>query len=155
MSRVALDSNILVYLAGLARVEEDRAKTTRVRQVIRTLESTVEIIAPVQTLGELYVVLRRNKVPPAKARNEVGDLAEAFGTAPSVSSTLLAALDLAADHRLQFWDSLILTAAQEANCTLLLSEDMQDGFAVGGLTVVNPLASEPHPMLARLLRAEA
>jgi hypothetical protein len=34
---------------------------------------------------------------------------------------------------------LIVTAAAEAGCALLLSEDMPDGFLTRGLTVINPL----------------
>ena len=65
--------------------------------------------------------------------------------------TFAAALDLVIEHRLQFWDALIVNAAAEAGCTLLLSEDMQDGFMIRGVTIVNPLADKPHEKLARLL----
>jgi predicted nucleic acid-binding protein len=51
----------------------------------------------------------------------------------------------------QFWDAMILSAAADAGCTLLLSEDMQNGFVARGVTVVNPLADAPHPRLAGLL----
>ena len=35
---------------------------------------------------------------------------------------------------------------------MLLSGDMQDGFVWRGVTVVNPFAATPHPMLVDLLR---
>ena len=63
----------------------------------------------------------------------------------------LAALDLAVDHRLQFWDALIVTVAAEARRRLLLSEDMPDGFLWRGVTVVIPFAEPLHPRLAALL----
>jgi predicted nucleic acid-binding protein len=62
------------------------------------------------------------------------------------------AVDLATDHRMRVWDALVLAAAAEARCDLLLSEDFQDGFVWRGVTVVNPFAEKPHKMLARLLR---
>jgi predicted nucleic acid-binding protein len=39
---------------------------------------------------------------------------------------------------LAFTDALILAAAIEADCDTVLSEDMQDGGKVGGVTIRNP-----------------
>jgi hypothetical protein len=41
-------------------------------------------------------------------------------------------------HRLGWWDSMIVGAAQLQNCTVLLSEDLQDRGAYGGVTVRSP-----------------
>jgi predicted nucleic acid-binding protein len=61
------------------------------------------------------------------------------------------AMDLAADHGLGIWDAVILTVASQAGCRMLLSEDMQEGFTWGGVTVVNPFADQRHDLLAILL----
>ncbi|HJQ16060.1 MAG TPA: hypothetical protein VJ859_03585 [Allosphingosinicella sp.] len=66
----------------------------------------------------------------------------------------MSAADLAVDHKLQFWDALIVTAAADAGCTFLLSEDMQDKFIARGLTIVDPLAADVHPRFASLLGSE-
>lgn len=153
--RIAFDSNILAYLAGVRTLEADDPKIARVQAMSKELRPNAELVAPVQALGELFVVLRRGGVPPELARQRVDRAAEGFITAPSTSITLKGALELAVEHKLQFWDSLILTAASEAGCSLLLSEDMQDGFVHRGLTIVNPLAETPHPQLARLLDTQA
>jgi predicted nucleic acid-binding protein len=52
---------------------------------------------------------------------------------------------------LQMWDALILVVAAEQHCRIVISEDFQDGFTWRGVTVVNPFASEPSPLLAGLL----
>ena len=65
---------------------------------------------------------------------------------------MLSAIDLAADHRLSIWDSVMISVASENDCRLLLSEDLQDGFTWGGVTVTNPFAAQQHPLLASLLR---
>ena len=44
----------------------------------------------------------------------------------------------AEDHRLSFYDALIIAAALEAGCDTLFTEDMQHGRKFGGLTIVNP-----------------
>jgi predicted nucleic acid-binding protein len=40
--------------------------------------------------------------------------------------------------RLSYWDALLLASCAQAGLTVLLSEDMQDGFKLGGVEVVNP-----------------
>lgn len=151
MSRVALDSNILAYLAGVSVVEADEAKIKTIRSTLKKLRATAELIAPIQALGETFVVLRRSGISIELARTRLAEIAEGIEAASSTDTTLTAALDLVVEHKLQFWDSMILTAAAEAKCSLLLSEDMQDGFVIRGVTIVNPLADKPHEKLARLL----
>lgn len=151
MTRVALDSNILAYLAGVSRARKDDAKIVRARALIEQISSNATLIAPTQALGELFVVLRRGDATAEQARSIVMEFAESLGEADSMRSGVLAAADLVVNHRLQFWDALIISAAAEAGCTLLLSEDMQHGFIVRGLTIVNPLTDPAHPKLAALL----
>lgn len=151
MTRIALDSNILAYLAGVSRSDEDEAKITKIRGLIGKLGDSVSLIAPAQTLGELFVVLRRSGASAQDARAILMEFNEAFGTSASESRSMLAAADLVVDHKLQFWDSLIVTAAVDSGCRLLLSEDMQHGFVTRGLAIINPLQDEMHPQLAALL----
>lgn len=153
MTRVALDSNILAYLAGVSRTAEDEGKIDRVRALVKMLVAAASLIAPAQALGELFVVLRRGGAAAEEAREILLAFAEAFGTSASETRTALSAADLVVDHKLQFWDALIITAAADAGCTLMLSEDMQHGFVARGLTIVNPLAEQPHARLVALLGA--
>ena len=150
MTRVALDSNILAYLAGGAGCLQDDEKIASIRALMKRIAPAASVIAPAQALGELFVVLRRGGATSEDAREILLEFAEAFGTAASETRTALAAADLAVDHNLQFWDALIVTAAAEAGCTMLLSEDMQDGFIVRGLTIINPLTEKPHAKLRAL-----
>lgn len=151
MIRVALDSNVLVYLAGVSRTATDDAKVERARDIVRRLSSTASLVAPAQTLGELFVVLRRSGVTAEEARAILLQFGEALATSATEARTVASATDLVVDHRLQFWDALIVTAAADAGCSMLLSEDMQDGFVTRGMTIVNPFAAAPHPKLAAML----
>src|SRR3546814_9313668 len=124
MTRVALDSNILVYLAGVSRTAEDDAKVERARDWLERLSKAASLIAPAQTLGELFVVLRRSGASAEEAREILLEFADAFGSSASEARTALSAADLVVDHKLQFWDALIVTAASDAGCALLLSDEI-------------------------------
>lgn len=150
MTRVALDSNILAYLAGVSRIQSDDAKVDAARKLIAELRDAVTFVAPVQALGELFVVLRRSGASAVDARAVLMEFGDAFASAGTEKRTTMAAADLAVDHKFQFWDALIVTAAVDAGCVLLLSEDMQHGFVTRGLTIVDPLRSDAHPKLAAL-----
>ena len=43
------------------------------------------------------------------------------------------------------WDALLLATLGRAGCGVLLSEDMQDGAALAGVVVRDPLAGERLP----------
>ena len=47
-------------------------------------------------------------------------------------------LRIQARYGFSFYDSLMVAAALEAGCTILYSEDMQDGQRIEGLTIRNP-----------------
>ena len=46
-------------------------------------------------------------------------------------------------HKLSFWDALIVAGATAASCKYLLTEDLQNGQRIEGVTVVNPFSLDP------------
>ncbi len=45
-------------------------------------------------------------------------------------------------HRIGYYDSLIVSAATQGNCKYLLTEDLNDGQTIEGVTVLNPFGDE-------------
>ena len=96
----------------------------------------------VHILNECAVVLRR------KFRLEWAAISEALSdlrTAPApvrpiTIDTHLAANELARMRGLSSNDALIVASALEARCDRLLTEDLQAGWQINGLTIVNPFA---------------
>jgi len=149
--RVALDTNVLAYAEG---VNGAAMKTAALDLVDRLPQASV--VLPVQTVGELFQVLvRKAGRSPAEARVAILGWRDAFALFETSTGAMLAAADLVVHHQLGFWDSVILCVAAEADCHLLLSEDMQDGFIWQGVTVVNPFARSRHPLLKALLDASS
>ena len=144
---MALDTNVLAYAAG---VNDDRRRDEAIR-VIQAIPSA-RVVVPIQVLGELLTVLVRKGRDRELAGETVLGWLDFYETIPTTANVLTRAVGLAAEHRLALWDAIILAAASEAGCPVLLSEDMHDGFTWGGVTIVNPFAAEPHPLLMRLMR---
>jgi predicted nucleic acid-binding protein len=112
------------------------------------------VLLPVQTLGELFSLLvRKAGRAPAKARVALLSWRDAFSLIETSADVMVAAADLATDHRLSIWEAVILSAAAEAGCRLLLSEDLQEGYTWKGVTVTNPFRTPRHELLASLLTA--
>jgi predicted nucleic acid-binding protein len=148
--RVALDTNVLAYAEGVNGAPMRKAALELVE---RLPEGTA--LLPVQTLGELFnLLVRKAKRSPARARKAILSWRDAFPLIETSADVMLAAADLATDHQLSIWDSVVLSAAAESGCRLLLTEDMQEGFTWKGVTVTNPFAPSKHELLRALLDAE-
>jgi predicted nucleic acid-binding protein len=146
--RIALDTNLLVYAEG---VNGARPADTAV-DLIKKLPASSTFL-PVQVLGELFrVLVGKGGFSPAQARVIVIRWRDTFPLIETSPSILVAAIDVAVDHRLSIWDAIILSAAAAAGCRLLLSEDLQEGFTWNGVTVTNPFAAKKHELLAGLLQ---
>lgn len=123
------DTNILVYAATSDAKKQRAADCLRERG-----------IASVQVLNEFVHVARR------KLRHEWPQIELALGlfrnalddVVPVTMSTHAAAVGLARDHGLSFYDALIVAAASEAGCDVLYSKDLQHGRTFGKVSIVNP-----------------
>ena len=129
------DTNILVY------AQQAGGKAARARALFAGGGKL-----SVQVLNEFTVVSRRKQ---GKEWHEIGEaISDVLALVePPLALTLdlhAAARVLAEDHRLSFYDALIVASAIEAGCDVLYSEDMQHGRTIGGLTIANPfLESSP------------
>jgi predicted nucleic acid-binding protein len=153
LRRVALDSNVLAYLAGVDRHADDAAKIAKSIAMIAGLKDKSLLVASTQALGELFTVVVRSGVSREDARSIVTHFQAGFEIVECGIRVIALALDLAVAHKLQFWDALIVSAAAGVGCDLLLSEDMQDGFSWRGVTIVNPFAEPVNSKLDGILAA--
>lgn len=146
--RIAFDTNIIVYAAGL----NDKTRAERA-VALRNAFGPEQTIVPTQVIGELFQVLIGKFRQDRAIAFQACDFLRRSGTVRAADETSFdEALVLAGNHGLQFWDALILTTAADANCRALFSEDMQHGFVHRGVTVINPFAEPMHPLLADALR---
>jgi predicted nucleic acid-binding protein len=138
---VFVDTNVLVYLWDAS----DRPKRERALLWINALWDSQRGRTSVQVMNEFYVTVTRKLKPAVKP-----DAAQAFlrtldvwSPVPTDMRLLEQAWIAQARRKLSFWDALIVSAAQTAQCRYLLSEDLADGQDLDGVLIVNPFKHEP------------
>ena len=95
-----------------------------------------------QVVGEFQnVASRKLKAERAATARYALELFEGFETFPASWSAACTALNEMAAGGLSYWDALMLASAAETGCTVMLSEDMQDGAPLLALEIVNPFAA--------------
>ena len=133
-ARSFFDSNVLVYADDKAAPAKQRRALELVAEHRRAGTGVVSL----QVLQEYFVtVTRKLGVDAHIVRRKVELLAEFDVAAPDVAD-ILAAIDLHRLHGFSFWDALVLRAAKQSGCSVLLSEDFQQSREIDGVRVVNP-----------------
>jgi predicted nucleic acid-binding protein len=125
------DTNVLVY----AIVENDPRKI-RARELLAVGGTT-----SVQVLNEFVSVVRRKvKMPWDDVRATLQWILLLCPEAVTVTiKTHEKAVGIAERYGYRIYDALIVASALEAGCTILYSEDMQDGQVIEKrLTIRNP-----------------
>lgn len=131
------DTNVLVY----AQDRSEPSKRDLAQSLIAEAIDNEEFVVSTQVLVEFYAaVLRRNLLGAEKALALVRLWCDQ-DTVPHTPDLLLSGLELHQAHSLSMWDALVVQAAIEARCDVLLSEDLQDGRRFGVLRIANPFAA--------------
>jgi predicted nucleic acid-binding protein len=129
-TRPFLDTNVLVYAFSDADPN---------RQGAATILPDGGVVS-VQVLNEFVDVARR------KLRREwpniiaaLGDIERVCGPALAVTAEIQRhAIAITSRHGFRIYDGLVVAAAHAAGCAILLSDDLQHGQRVGGVTITNP-----------------
>ncbi len=134
MSKVFIDTNIFVYTLD----NDEREKQKKARAILKRVVEGHQAIVSTQVIQEFYVVASTK----LKAdRTLVKNIVHNFRNMEIVNNDLELieqAIDISLVSQLSFWDSLIVAAAEKANCEFLFSEDMAAGGIYRGVTVLNP-----------------
>ena len=95
----------------------------------------------VQVLQEFYVNATQKLTTPV-ARSIAREVVRTYGVwihHATTVETVTRATELSELARISFWDALIVASAEEVDAEELLSEDLNDGQAIAGIKIVNPL----------------
>ncbi|MPZ26250.1 MAG: PIN domain-containing protein [Micromonosporaceae bacterium] len=134
--RTFIDTNVFIY----AEDEDQVDKRPVARELIQQLAREERGVVSTQVLMEYVAAARRRlRLSLAQCRQSVLLMCR-FEVVLIRPEQVLGALDLAGTYSLSHWDSLILKSAAASGCRVLITEDLQHGQTIEGVTVHNPFA---------------
>jgi predicted nucleic acid-binding protein len=135
--RFFLDTNIFVYSFD----QSDAAKSQKSARLIHRALTTHKGVISYQVVQEFFNVALRRFSQPMQTADAEQYLSTVFYPLLGVHASqelYVEALHLHAQGGLSWYDSLIVSAAIQARCDLLFTEDLQHGQRFGTLQVRNP-----------------
>jgi predicted nucleic acid-binding protein len=132
--RCFVDSNVWLY----AFIEGgDANKSFQARSLVQANDITVST----QVINEVCVnLVKKASFAEADVRRLVASFYRRYTVGSLGQATLTKASKIRGRHSFSFWDSLIVASAILAGVDVLYSEDMQDGFEIENVRIVNPFS---------------
>jgi len=137
---VFVDTHVLLYARDLS----EPVKRTRARAWLDHLWRERLGRTSVQVLSEFYYNATR-KLHPGMTSEDAWERLQpylAWNPQPVDQALLARAREVERRHRLSWWDSMVVGAAQLQGCAMLLTEDLQDGAFYGNVRVRSPFTLE-------------
>ena len=145
--RFSLDTNILVYA-----VDRDGGERHDRSRVLLGRAARCDCVLTVQALAEFFhATTRKNLLPHPRASAFVRSWLGVFQVAGAGTAALVDAMDAVEEHRLSFRDAMLWATARQSGCSVILSEDMQDGRRLSGVEIINPFMADAADRLRPLL----
>ena len=129
-----IDSNVLIYVADDTDVEKQRIARSVVEQAI----SSDDFLVSAQVLNEFSSVSLKKLRKSDDEVNRFLEVLEGIKATPVLPQWTRRAIWSKGCYGLQFYDSLIVAAAEAGGCDEILTEDLNDGQIYCGVKAVNP-----------------
>lgn len=132
-----IDTNILVYSFD----KTSPTKQKKAKEQLKEFFDREDYFVSVQVLNEFCSAALKKLNPPLKVE-QVKEFISSFPGRKILyvsRATVLSSLVIMDKYKLSYWDSLIIATSLENKCTILYTEDMQNGLIIEGiLKIVNP-----------------
>lgn len=130
--KVFVDTNIFIYQFD----QKDIQKHHTAHQVLQKFEDSI-VISEQVAKETTNVLLQKFKAPPRLVYEYI-DAMRWYQYVHVDLESILHAIRLVEHYSLSIWDAYIVSAARKAECTFLLSEDMQHNQTISGVKIINP-----------------
>jgi len=132
-----VDSNVWIY----AFFPEDESSYKRLLAFLRKTFKEHLVVVSFQVINEVCFNLKKKGFPEEKIKKIIRSFERRRIIVDFSLDILKKASDIRKRHSFSFWDSLIVASALAAGCSVLYSEDMQDGQIIEGkLRIRNPFS---------------
>lgn len=130
------DTNIFVYLSLVSEKTQNKRKI--VLKLLNDLDNS-SIIISYQVLNEFYNVMIKNKIDDLLIQEKIKQILK-YTTLKKISiQTIMKCWELRIKYNFSYYDTLIISSALENKCSLLYTEDLQNGQIIDNkLKIVNP-----------------
>ncbi len=136
--KVFFDTNILVYSADVSDARKQKIATALIKSAI----DSGNVVISTQCLQEFFNVAQKKlNISKEAAKEYVEFFADNLPVIEISVPLILSAVDISIKSQFSFWDSLILSAADDTGCATVYSEDLNDQQIVGGARIQNPFAA--------------
>jgi predicted nucleic acid-binding protein len=143
---IFVDTNVFIYALDDAHPNKQQAAREWRDELWKSRTGRTSF----QVLQEFYVNVRKKWPGAVKAaRVEVRDLLT-WHPVTVDAGMLERAWQIQDRYQLSFWDALVIAAARASSCRYLLTEDLQEGQNLDGVTIINPFRHAPGSFLASL-----
>ena len=135
-SRDFFDANILVY----AYDPRDQRKQRIAQGLLAQAMANDTGALSAQVLGEFFNVATR-RLPNRLSIEEATQAIDEVSVMPVVAldlSLVQRAVSTCQRYQVSYWDALIISAAERAGCTRIITEDLNAGQEYNGVVVVHP-----------------
>jgi predicted nucleic acid-binding protein len=131
---VFIDSNIIVYLVD----NRSKEKTKKAQDFL-----SPDFFISTQVIAEnLNVCLKKLHLNKETTFDFARRILNRFRILQITEATLLKSFEISIKYQLSSWDSIIIATAILNSCSIIYSEDMQDGLIVeNSVTIINPFKS--------------
>ncbi|UTC63095.1 PIN domain-containing protein [Treponema sp. OMZ 787] len=138
VNKIFIDTNILVY----ALDNRDNDKMNKARNILRKVIYENKPVISAQVINEFYVAATKKL---SIDKNLIKTIVHNFKNMEIIASDLQLtenAIKISIESQISFWDSLIIAAAEKADCKLIISEDLNSGQKYQDISLINPFQEE-------------
>ncbi len=131
--KVFIDSNIWCYFF----LQDEKEKYKTAGDFFSAKEPDTLFIISYQVINEVTNKLIQKKFNAEIIRENIKYMCKICTIQNFSTDIIMSAFDLREKYSFSFWDSVIVASALHANCTILASEDMQDGLKINNMVIKN------------------
>ena len=140
--RIFIDTNVFVYAFLEPKDDSDKQKHLQAIDLLNSIKE-FNVFISIQVLSEFYNSLLKYRINDNKIQQKLQQIIDVVFVAPISIDTVIKSWKIRLKYKFSYYDSLIVASALENNCSILYTEDLQDGQVIeNALKIVNPFRVE-------------
>jgi predicted nucleic acid-binding protein len=133
--KIFIDSNIFLYTFD--------SRDERKQKISKEITLSPNSIISIQVINEVSNnLIKKFKFDNSMVKRFIKSCYNRYEVINFTKETFLLACNIRDSYNISYYDSLIVSTALNAKCTVLYSEDMQHGLKIDDLVILNPFEND-------------